>query len=218
MRRGAGEENGQIERRRASEGEGFRRERLDGCRRKPRSATLRHLRAITWRYTSSTQSRDALRVQPRLRGETTSPPLSKFSLSLSHTLIPYDRLSPSANPVSFGLSLSRQMATITYMCQYITHTASRRALASPLSRPPLPASSTKCTTTSRPFTLSMLSSDIAPSLSTALATVIVRLFLSHFSRLARTFSSLFPYVRSLFLSLFLPLFLSSFHFPRLFVL
>lgn len=107
------------------------------------------LHAITWRYTSCTQSRDALRVQPRLRGETLSLQLEILSLSffLSLSISPYrsfssvsiyphlvfrtlnplgHHLSSSANPAfSSGLSLSRQMATITYMCQYITHTANR---------------------------------------------------------------------------------------------
>lgn len=101
-------------------------------------------RAITWRYTSSTQSRDALRVQPRLRGETAPRHGTRNSLavSLSRSSVCYGppislSLSPSAAPAFLpGLSLSRQMATITYMCQYITHTA----------RSPSP-SSTKCTTT-----------------------------------------------------------------------
>lgn len=114
---------------------------------------------ITWRYTSSTQSRDALHVQPRLRGETSSPQLQILPLSPSLVLFRpctsplCDYLSPSATPrfPSFllSLSLSRQMATITYMCQYITHTASRASPTNP--------SSTKCTTTSsRPFTLDVL--------------------------------------------------------------
>lgn len=62
--------------------------------------------AITRRYTSSTQSRDALRVHPRTRH-----PLTPSVLFSALTT-----LSPS-----FSRFLPRQIATITYTCQYITH-------------------------------------------------------------------------------------------------
>lgn len=52
---------------------------------------------------------------------TTAVFLSSLSLSICHP-----------NFLFQPLSLSRQMATITYMCQYITHTASRASF------PPLP--------------------------------------------------------------------------------
>ena len=104
--------------------------------------------AITRRYTSSTQSRDALRVQPRLPDETPSP---RFVLSLPLSLplsitrfiplyidfSPLHRHSPPSSPClrTSSLSLSRQIATITYMCQYITHPCWPRLPHNPLSKP-----------------------------------------------------------------------------------
>lgn len=73
----------------ASGGRGdFGREfRYSRCRAVQQTEPPCTLHAITWRYTSSTQSRDALRVQPRLRGESRrSLYNSKFSLSLSQSL------------------------------------------------------------------------------------------------------------------------------------
>lgn len=132
--------------------------------------------------------------------EILSLPLSLFlSLSLCPlALIPH-HLSPSAT--SAFLSLSRQMATITYMCQYITHTASRASLASP--------SSTKCTTTSsRSFTL-QCSRPIPHLPSLTIHSVVVCLPLSRFSRSSAALFVSFP-TRFLCLSL---LFFTSF--PRL---
>lgn len=110
----------------------------------------------------------------------TPSPRNSLSLSLSSRPHPSPSLSPSATPAF--LSLSRQMATITYMCQYITHTVSRASLASP--------SSTKCTTTSsRSFTL-RCSRPIPHLPSLTIHSVVVCLPLSRFSRCSQPFSFL----------------------------
>lgn len=68
----------------------------------------------TERYTSSTQARGALRVQPRLRDE---PPFSHFAFPSVPLCIDFCQLHHPATPVASSI-LPRQMATITYTCQY----------------------------------------------------------------------------------------------------
>lgn len=156
---------------------------------------------ITWRYTSPTQSRDALHVQPRLRGEGET---STTRNSLSLTPVSHPPTLMAASPSS-GLSLSRQMATITYMCQYTTHPASRAFPTTPA----LPRQSAPPRVAVRLF--SIFSSDIA--LSHSRDSLYHRLC-SSFSFLSRSpfvsfLSSLFRTSFSLSLYFFLSLFSNS---------